>query len=315
MESQRDLGLSAAAPVLRRVLEAAITLAGLALLTFALYKILPGSPFDEENALNPVVREQLERSWNLHAPWPEQLASYLSALVRGDLGTSIADRRPVSEIVVAGLSATLSLNILGLLSAFALGFVLAVGIAWRPDGRVARTMDALSVALISIPNLFLGPLLILIFAMKLDWFPAAFLESPAAFVLPVLTLCLRPAGSFARVLGGALIEIRGADYLRTAKAKGLGEIGVLVHHALRNCWVPVLAYIGPSVVWILSGSFLVETLFAVRGLGTAYVDAIGNRDLPVILGLTLFYGALMVFVSLMLDLLIRLADPRMQENA
>lgn len=316
MEPQRDLGLSrrAVPAAFRRVLEALITLVGLVLFTFLLYKILPGSPFDEEVPLHPLVRERLERSWDLHAPWPRQLGNYLAGLAHGDLGVSLTDQRPVSEILVSGLSATLALNLLGLVFMFVVGFVFALGLAWRPHGALFRFTDAFTIAVISVPSLFLGPLLILVFAMKLDWFPAAFLDGPKHYVLPVLTLALRPAGSFGRVLGGALIEVRTADFMRTAKAKGLSDFRALIKHALRNSLVPAFAYIGPSLVWLFSGSFVVELLFAVRGMGSAFVEAISLRDLPVILGLTLFYGALMILVSLVFDLLMKFADPRLQEN-
>lgn len=313
MEPQGKLGVARAVPpALRRILEAAVTLGGLVVLTFVLLKLLPGSPFDDEIALHPSVRDRLEQSWRLHASWPRQFASYVESLAHGDLGSSMIDGRAVASVLSDGLRETLLLNSFALLLTFALGLAMAMGIAWRPRRRLARTADALTIALISLPSLFLGPLLILIFAMRLDWLPAAFLDSPAHYVLPVITLALRPAAGLARLLAGALLEAGRADYMRTAKAKGLSEARALFRHALRNSLVPGIAYVGPLVVGMLSGSFLVEILFAVRGLGGAFVEAIGHRDLPVVLGLTLFYGALLVAVSLVFDLVMKWADPRLR---
>lgn len=315
MDPQGELELIHVLPILKRLAEAALTLTGLVLLTFVLLKLLPGSPFDLETPLHPLVRESLERRWDLRGSWPSQLGSYVSALARGDLGVSLVDpSRPVSRVLREGLSQTLALNLIALVAIFAVGFAAALAGSVRPGGRLDRAIDNVTIAFISLPGLLLGPLLIWLFALQWDLLPVAFLETPAHYVLPVLTLALRPAASLARILSASLREAARSEYMRTAKAKGLGPWHALFRHALRNSLIPVLAYSGPLIVGLVSGSFLVEVLFSVRGLGAAFVEAVTDRDQPVILGLTLFYGAALVAVSLALDLVMRAADPRLREG-
>lgn len=307
--------MNSAAPVLRRLAEALLTLAGLVLLTFWLLKVLPGSPYDMETPLHPLVRQSLERSWDLESSWPRQLAAYAGGLARGDLGVSLVDpKQTVAAILRDGLSQTLLLNALALMVIFVAGFSAALLGALNPGGRVDRAVDTATVALISLPSLLLGPLLIWLFAIHWDLLPVAFLEGPSHYILPVLTLSLRPAASLARLLAASLREAARSEYMRTAKAKGLGPLRALFGHALRNSVIPVLTYSSPLIVGLVSGSFLVEVLFSVRGLGSAFVEAIGNRDHPVILGLTLFYGTGLVLLSLALDLVVRRIDPRIEEK-
>lgn len=307
--------MNSAAPVLRRLAEALLTLAGLVLLTFWLLKVLPGSPYDMETPLHPLVRQSLERSWDLEGSWPRQLAAYAGGLARGDLGVSLVDpKQTVAAILRDGLSQTLLLNALALMVIFVAGFSAALLGALNPGGRVDRAVDTATVALISLPSLLLGPLLIWLFAIHWDLLPVAFLEGPLHYILPVLTLSLRPAASLARLLSASLREAARSEYMRTAKAKGLGPLRALFGHALRNSVIPVLTYSSPLIVGLVSGSFLVEVLFSVRGLGSAFVEAIGNRDHPVILGLTLFYGTGLVLLSLALDLVVRRIDPRIEEK-
>lgn len=311
------MNLIAAGSILfKRLLEAALTLFALIFLTFVLLRLLPGGPFDEESALHPLVREKLSQSWALDGSFFEQFFSYFMSVARGDLGWSLSDpSRSVGALIREGLMQTLSLNLLALILIFVLGSAVALAGSLRPGGRLDHFMNSVTIALISLPSLFLGPLLIWIFALQLDWLPVAFLESPWHYILPVLTLSLRPSAYLARLLSSSLKEAHGTDYMRTAKAKGLNPRQMLIHHALRNSLLPVLGYSGPLIVGLISGSFMVEVLFAVRGLGTAFVESLGHRDYPVVLGLTLFYGGLLIVVSLLLDVAMKMADPRLREKA
>lgn len=302
--------------VLQKFLEAAATLLGLIVLSFFLLKALPGGPFDDEASLHPQVRAHLEKAWALHESALTQMFSYVRSILSGDFGVSLQDPSiTVAQILGRGLSQTLSLNLLALVLIFVLGFSGALLGSWKPGSRLESFMENLALALISLPSLFLGPLLIYVFGFYFGVLPVAFLESPAHYVLPVLTLSLRPSAYLTRILMTSLREARGSDYMRTAKAKGLTPLQALVRHALRNSLMPVLGYSAPLVVGLLSGSFMVEVLFAVPGLGTAFVESLGTRDYPVILGLTLFYGALLVATSMVLEGLQRWADPRLRETA
>jgi oligopeptide transport system permease protein len=300
---------------LKRIFEAALTLLALVFMTFLLLRFLPGGPFDEETPLHPLVREKLAQSWELNGSFFTQFLSYLSGIFRGDLGWSLSDpNRSVASMISEGLGQTLSLNLLALVLIFVLGFSAALLGSLNPGGKLDQFLSGLTIALISLPSLFLGPLLIWIFALKLDWLPVAFLESPWHYILPVLTLSMRPSAYLARLLSSSLKEARSTDYMRTARAKGLNARQMLVNHALRNSLLPVLGYSGPLIVGLISGSFMVEVLFAVRGLGTAFVESLGHRDYPVVLGLTLFYGSLLILVSMLLDVAMRSADPRLRER-
>lgn len=300
--------------LLSKVLEAAVTLLGLVLLTFVLLKALPGGPFDDEISLHPQVREAFVKSWALDKPTHVQIVAYVGSVLRGDFGVSLQDPGlSVAEVLRRGLSRTLGLNFIALAVIFVLGFSAALLGSARPGSRWESGVKNITLALVSLPSLFLGPFLIYVFSLWLGLLPVALLESPLHYILPVVTLSLRPAAYLARILMNALREARGADYMRTAKAKGLSAAQALRRHALRNSLMPVLGYSAPLVVGLLSGSFMVEVLFAVPGLGTAFVESLGTRDYPVILGLTIFYGVLLVTSSMIFEALQRIADPRLRE--
>ncbi|MBX3040150.1 MAG: ABC transporter permease [Bdellovibrionaceae bacterium] len=298
----------------KRVSEAFLTLLGLVILTFFLMKGLPGGPFDHEASLHPLVREKLAQAWNIDGSSWQQLASYVGSVLKGDLGWSMNQPgRSVMDILRTGWNQTVILNFVAMLVVLLLGTLFSYFGFLGEGKKLGAVVDSILVCLISLPGLFLGPILIWAFAFELNWFPAAFLESPLHYVLPVFTLALRPAASLARLLLGTLRDLKNADFLRTARAKGLSPSEVFWRHALRNSMVPVLTYGGPVFVGILSGSFLIEILFSTRGMGAAFADAVAERDSTVILGLTLVYGALLVGVSFVIDLLLRWVDPRIRE--
>lgn len=299
---------------LRRCLEAALTLIALAAFCFVLLKALPGGPFDDEEIRSPEVRARLESQWGLSQGLGAQIGAYFGGLLSGDLGRSMLERdKTVASVLKDGFSRTLSLNLIALVVILFAGFSLAV-ISESSSERARAMLDALTTALISLPSLFLGPLLIWAFAMKLDLLPIAFLDSPAHYILPVLTLAMRPSAYLCRLVSASLAEAKKADYMRTAMAKGLSLRQALWRHGLRNSLVPILGYLAPLIVGLLSGSFMVEILFSINGLGRAFVDALSIRDYPIVMGLTLFYGFLLIIASLSLDLVMKLVDPRLRES-
>lgn len=300
-------------PALRRCLEAGLTLLALAAFCFFLLKALPGGPFDDEEIRHPDVRARLESEWGLSRGITAQLTVYFGGLISGDLGRSMLEpQKTVASVLRDGFSRTLSLNLIALLVILCAGFSLAV-LSESSGPRARSVLETVTTALISLPSLFLGPLLIWLFAMKLDLLPIAFLDSPAHYVLPVITLALRPSAYLCRLVASSLAETKKADYMRTAMAKGLSLRQALWRHGLRNSLVPILGYLAPLIVGLLSGSFMVEILFSINGLGRAFVDALGVRDYPIVMGLTLFYGFLLIISSLILDLAMKLVDPRLRE--
>ncbi|WP_253696299.1 ABC transporter permease [Bdellovibrio bacteriovorus] len=279
-------------------------------------KALPGGPFDEETALNPLVKEKLQEHWKVDQSWVGQATSYLTSLVQGDLGVSMTrPERTVTEIISQGVANTLTLNALALLFILIGAFVISLVAVRFKDTWVEHLIDQTVIAFLSLPSLFWGPLLIYFFGFYWNVFPVAFLTGPSHYVLPLLTLCLRPLAVLIRLLKNSLNENLQQDYVRTARAKGVKIWNILFHHVLKNSLIPFLSYVGPLIVSLLSGSFLVEVLFAVPGLGTEFISALNDRDYTLIVGLTLFYGALLVLVNSFIDVLIKIADPRLREEA
>ncbi len=302
--------------VAKKLFELLTSLGFLATLTFFLLRLLPGGPFDDDAALNPLVRERLQDHWGTSQNFLMQVLNYLAALVRGDLGISmIRPDRTVTDIISQGLAKTFLLNSLALIVVVFGAFALATGAIYWRGTWFEKSVDQLMVVLLSLPSLFWGPLLIYLFGFYWDILPVALLEGPQYYILPVLTLSARPIASLVRLLKGSLEENLAQDYVRTAKAKGLGAGAVLFKHILRNSWMPFLSYAGPLLVGLLSGSFLVEMLFAVPGLGSEFIQALNDRDYTVIVGLTLFYGSLLMTANMLFDLLMRQADPRLREQA
>lgn len=310
--------------VLKKVLEFAASLFCLAALTFFLLKALPGGPFDEEAALHPLAQQTLENHWGLQEPVVMQFVHYIGSVVQGDLGQSMVQAgQPVAQIIQRDLGNTISLNILSLILVFVGAFalsLLAVRGAWynQEAGRssiLEKIIDQSMIALISLPSLFIGPLLIYFFCFYWNLLPVAFLSSPVHYILPVITLSLRPLAYLVRLLKNSLSENLSHDYIRTARAKGLSPSHILMKHVLRVSLVPLISYAGPLIVSLISGSFLVEMLFAVPGLGSEFIRSLSDRDYTVITGLALFYGLLLISINLLSDVLLRWVDPRLKEPA
>ncbi|WII72322.1 ABC transporter permease [Bdellovibrio sp. 22V] len=288
----------------------------LAALTFFLLKALPGGPFDDDIALNPLVKEKLMQHWNVEASWAGQVVSYMSSVAQGDLGISMArPDRSVSEIIAQGIQNTLMLNGLSLVFILCGAFAISLLAVRYRETWIEQTIDQGVIAFLSLPSLFWGPLLIYVFGFYWNLLPVAFLTTPQHYILPLLTLSLRPMAVLIRLLKNSLHDNLTQDYVRTARAKGVSSWAILVHHVLKNSLIPFLSYVGPLVVSLLSGSFLVEVLFAVPGLGTEFIASLNDRDYTLIVGLTLFYGTLLILVNSFIDVLLRLVDPRLRENA
>lgn len=286
------------------------------MLTFFLLKVLPGGPFDSDAALNPSVKQKLIEHWRLNESWMMQAQAYMVGIMHGDFGVSMA--RPetaVVEIVYRGLSNTLILN--GLALIIIIGGALAITIiavkfqnTWIED-----LVDQGIITLLSLPSLFWGPLLIYLFGFYWNLLPVALLTSPIHYLLPLLTLTLRPLAALVRILKNSLQDNYGEDYVRTALAKGAGEWRILFKHVLRNSLMAFLSYLGPLIVGLFSGSFLVEVLYAIPGLGMEFVAALNDRDYTLIMGLTLFYGLLLIAINSLIDIAVKIADPRLRENS
>lgn len=308
--------------ILRRLLASAVTLVGIVAVTFALMHAIPGGPFEAlaGDAASVGLIEAQDAAYGLDEPLPEQFLRTLGNLARGDLGVSFAQRgQPVRDLLASRIRASALLGVLAFVIAIGVGVSTGVltaahqGTAWDVAGLGATT------ALAALPSFVLSFLLLLVFAIGLGWTdvrPGEGLgESVASLrhaALPALALGAPSMALLARMTRASLIEVLGADYIRTARAKGLGEGAVVWRHALRNALVPVLTLAGPVFANLIVGSIIVESIFGLPGVGTLFVTSIGSRDYGVIMGVTLFYAFVVLAANLAVDLAYPLLDPRIR---
>jgi len=285
---------------------------GVCTLVFLLIHLVPGDPVEAMlgESAQPADRAALRASLGLDRPLAEQYRRYLSGLLRLDLGRSFQDQRPVSEILGERLPATLKLATAALLLALLLAVPLGVFAARRRGSSLDAGAMAFSLIGVSMPNFWLGPLLILVFSLWLGWTPVSGSDDPASLVLPAVTLGTALAAILARMVRASVLEVLGEDYIRTARAKGLSEPAVLWRHALRNAWLPVLTLIGMQLGGLLGGAVITETVFAWPGVGSLLVEAIQARDFPVVQGCVLLISLVYVLVNTLTDLAYAGVDPR-----
>lgn len=302
--------------ILRRLALAVPTLLFISAVTFFMGLLAPGDPVEiilGQHA-DPAAKERVRHELGLDRHPFVQYASYLANAVRGDLGISYVTRRPVTDILADGIPNTALLAVSAMAVALVVGICLGVIAAVNQGRWLDRVCMLTALAGVSIPTFVLGPLLILVFALKLGWLPVAGWSAPQYVVLPSLVLAGRPAAMIARLTRAEMVEVLRQDYVRTARAKGLSEWQTITRHALRNALMPVVTVAGTSLGYLLSGSFVVESIFTVPGIGAASVESIFRRDYPVIQGTTLVMAASFVVVNLLVDLLYGWLDPRVQRS-
>ena len=303
----------------KRLLEAFIVLWVVATLTFVLLRFLPGGPFDAEKALPPEIKANIEAHYGLDKPVLVQYKEYLVGLAHGDLGESYKYiGRPVSQIISETLPISFQLGFYSLLLAFALGIPIGVFAASKHNTWTDNALMIFAISGVALPSFIVGPVLVLIFCFGVPFasmkglLPPALWESPDHYILPVITLGLRPAAIIARMTRSSMLEVISSDFVRTARAKGVGEMMVLYKHVLKNSLIPVLTLSGPLVAGVLSGSFVVEIIFGIPGMGKHLVQSVTNRDYPLIMGMTLVFALMLVLSNLVIDLLYTAADPRIK---
>ena len=281
--------------------------------TFGMLRLLPGGPFDREKALPPEIVRNVEARYGLDQPLAQQYASYLGGVLRGDLGPSYKYLdRDVSDVIAESLPVSLQLGAAALALALAGGVSVGLVSGMRRGRALDRGLVMLSLLGVSVPSFVLGAALILGVALYLDWLPGGLWESPAHVLLPALTLAALPLATIAQLTRASVIEVAQRDFVRTARAKGVPERVVRRRHVLRNALLASITYFGPLLAMLLTGSFVVEKIFAVPGMGRFFVTAVTNRDYPLVLGVTLVYAALVVVANLIVDLLYAWLDPRIR---
>jgi peptide/nickel transport system permease protein len=300
--------------VATRIGSAALVVLGVCTLVFLLIHLVPGDPVEAmigENA-RPADRAALRAALGLDLPLWSQYVDYLDGLLRFDLGSSFQRRRPVSDLLAERIPATLQLALAALILAVALAVPLGVLAARNRGGLLDGGTMGLSLLGISIPNFWLGPVLILVFSLGLGWTPVSGREGISSLVLPAVTLGTGAAAVLARMVRSSVLEVLGEDYVRTARAKGLPEALVLRRHALRNAWLPVLTLLGLQLGGLLGGAVITETVFAWPGVGSLLIEAIQGRDYPVVQGCMLLISLAYVLVNMLTDLLYTWVDPRIR---
>jgi len=311
--------------LLRRLLLAIPVLLGVSILVFVMMRLIPGDVVDRilagnVGAVSPERREEMRQLFGLDQPLHVQYIDWLSNVVRGDLGRSLLNGRPVLTDLMLRLPVSLELATLSLLVTLAIGVPLGVLSASRRYELPDYIASFLALGGVSIPNFWLGTMLVLIFSLGLRWLPSAgymaFTEDPVQnlrlMILPVIALSIAEAAVIMRMVRSTTLEVLRQDYVRTARAKGLGGFGVMVHHVLTNTLIPVLTVVGLSIGYLLSGTIIIEEVFSIPGIGRFALMGILNRDYPVVQGAVLLIALIYVAVNLVVDLLYGVVDPRVR---
>ncbi len=298
--------------VLRRLLLAVPVLFIIIAVSFFMLRLAPGGPFTAEKAVTPEILRNLEKHYGLDQPPWKQFANYLGRVLRGDLGPSFRNSSyTVNEIIAQKLPVSLELGGWALLVALGLGVPLGLLAALRRNTWLDYLASTAGLTGICLPTFVLGPLLALVFGIHLGWFNVSGWYGPSDRVLPALTLGFVYAAYLMRLTRGGMLEVLSQDFIRTARAKGASEFRVVFRHALRGGLLPVVSFLGPAIAGLLTGSFVIETIFQIPGLGREFVSSASNRDYTLVLGLTLLFATLIVALNLVVDVVQVWLNPRL----
>lgn len=297
--------------ILKRMVLAVLTVWVVITVTFFVMRAVPGGPFMSEKAVSPAAQAALEAKYGLDKPLMEQYFTYLKDVVtKLDFGPSLKQRgRTVMAIISDGMKTSVKLGVTAAFGALAVGIVLGSVAALRRNKFVDKVIMVITTAFVSMPSFIMGSLLLVLFAIKLSVLPANG-STTQGLILPVITLALYPMAYITRLTRSSMLDVLGQDYIRTAKAKGVSGGKIIFGHALKNSLIPVITYFGPMLAYIVTGSLVVEQIFAVPGIGRAFVSSINNRDYPLIMGTTIVLACLIVVMNLVSDILYKVVDPR-----
>ncbi len=296
--------------IAKRIVLAAFTVFLVITITFFAMKAIPGGPFLSEKAPSPAVTAQLEAKYGLDKPLMEQYTTYLTDVLHFDFGPSIKNRgRTVADLMMEGFATSGKLGIIAAILAIICGLVLGSIAAVFHDKFVDKLIMVVSTACVATPSFVVGTLLLLVLCIWIPIFPSNGSTS-AGLILPVVALSLSPMSYITRLTRSSMLDVLGQDYIRTARAKGVSPAKVLFKHSLKNAVTPVITYVGPMVAYILTGSLVVEQIFAVPGIGKYFFSSIIKRDYPMIMGTTIFLATIMVIMTLLSDICYKIFDPR-----
>ena len=302
--------------ILKRLFTYIPVLLVVVIITFLMIHAAPGGPFDAERVASPEIIEKLNEAYNLDKPIHVQIYNYLFNAIQGDFGPSFKyPGRTVTELIMSGLPSTIELAIYSILFAIFLGVISGLVASLNPGKILDIVPMSISLLGICIPSIILGPVLVLIFGIWYEVLPVyGWGDNPGDKILPTITLGTAYAAIFARLTRGGMLEILGQDYIRTARAKGLSEIRIVIIHALRGGILPVISFLGPAIAGLLAGSFVVETIFQINGVGRFYVQAAFNRDYTMILGTSILFTFMTLTFVLISDIAASFLNPTLRDS-
>ena len=299
--------------VVKRVILSVVTLWIVATLTFFLMYMVPGGPFLAEKSPSEATLKALNAKYGLDKPVIVQYKNYMTNLLQGDMGPSIKQRgRTVKQIITRGFKVSARVGGVSILVAICLGIPLGSIAALNRGKWPDNLIIVISTCGIAVPSFVVSTVLMIIFSVKLGLLPTYGLTSPLHYIMPVIALSFYPTAYISRLMRSSMLEVLGQDYMRTAKAKGLSQFVMLFKHALRNAVLPVVTYLGPLLAYTLTGSFVVETIFTIPGLGKDFISSITSRDYTMIMGTTIFLAALLIMMNLVVDIVYKVVDPRIK---
>ncbi|OCA84259.1 peptide ABC transporter permease [Bacillus sp. FJAT-27225] len=299
--------------IVRRLLFILLSLYLIVTATFFLMRMAPGNPFASEKQLPPEIQAALNEHYGLDQPWYVQYGDYLARVAQFDFGPSFKWKsRTVNDLIESGFPVSLALGLQAILIAVSIGVLLGIIAALRHNKWQDYTAMIIAVLGISVPSFIMASVLQYIFAIELKLLPVARWESFAHTILPSLALASSPMAFIARLTRSSMLEVMANDYIRTAKSKGLSERVITVKHAIRNALLPVVTYLGPLTASVVTGSFVIEKIFGIPGLGSHFVTSINNRDYTVIMGVTVFYSIILLMAIFLVDIAYGLIDPRIK---
>ncbi|MDY0010764.1 MAG: ABC transporter permease [Candidatus Izemoplasmatales bacterium] len=298
--------------IIKKTLFSILTLFIVVTLVFFMLRAIPGGPFTREKPLPESTRERLEEAYGLNEPLINQYFTYMGNLLTGDLGPSF--RKPaysVNELLATGIPNTAKIGFIAVIFIIFLGIPLGVVSALKSNTAVDYGVMIIATIGITVPSFVIGSLFILL-AQNVKWIPVGGLSTPISYVGPVVALAGYSLAFVARLTRSSMLEVLRQDYIRTARAKGLSESKVIFKHALKNSLIPVITYIGPMIAAIMTGSFVVEKIFYINGIGEYFTESIGNRDYTLVIGVTLFYAVFYIIMVLLVDIAYSVIDPRIR---
>lgn len=299
--------------IVKRILLAIVTIWAVATITFFLMNMVPGGPFMSEKAISPAAQAALEAKYGLDKPLFQQYITYITDALHGDFGDSLRQRgRTVASIIGTKFPVSAKVGGISVLVALCIGIPLGCIAAYRRGKFIDNFISVVSTCGIAVPSFVICTVLMYAFGVKLKWLPILGLSGWKNYIMPVVALAFYPTAYIMRLMRSSMLDVLGQDYMRTAKAKGLSQKVSLFKHALRNAILPVITYVGPMLAYTLTGSFIVEKIFTIPGLGGEFIGAITSRDYTLIMGTTIFLATLLIVMNVIVDIVYKIVDPRIK---